>query len=74
MASDVSQSQQENEMIRKETDELEQKYEELKKECAEKMELMNSQLNEQDGKHSSIEEALDKQISDQAEEIKNKVE
>lgn len=33
-------------MIRKETDELELKYEELKKECTEKMELMSTQLDE----------------------------
>ena len=41
MASDVAQSQQENELIRKETDELETKYDELKKECTEKMALMS---------------------------------
>ena len=41
MASDVAQSQQENELIRKETDELETKYDELMKECTEKMALMS---------------------------------
>ena len=38
------------------------------------MELMTNQLNEQDGKHVTIEEALDQQINDQAEEIKKKAE
>jgi len=58
MASDVAQSQAENELIRKETDELEAKYAELKKECTEKMALMTQQLDEQDGKHEDIESTL----------------
>ena len=46
MSSDVAQSKAENDMIKKETDELEVKYEELKKECAEKMALMTTSLEE----------------------------
>ena len=42
MAEDVAKSREENELIMKETSELEGKYEDLKKECAEKMELMTT--------------------------------
>lgn len=40
MAEDVDRSKEENDLIRKETEDLTGKYEELKKECTEKMELM----------------------------------
>lgn len=46
MAQDVEQSKEENELIRKETEELTQKYEELSKECTEKMQLMQESLAE----------------------------
>lgn len=61
-------------MIRKETNELELKYEGLKMECAEKMELMTTSLEGQDEKHESIELALDTQITSQAEEVKKRAE
>ena len=74
MSSDVAQSKAENDMIKKETDELEIKYEELKLECAEKKAIMIASLEEQDGKQESIEQALDTQISSQAEEVKKRAE
>ena len=74
MSSDVAQSKAENDMIKKETDELEIKYEELKLECAEKKAIMITSLEEQDGKQESIEQALDTQISSQAEEVKKRAE
>ena len=46
MAEDVAKSREENELIQKETADLEKKHEELQKECAEKMELMTTQLGE----------------------------
>ena len=45
-----------------ETQDLEAKYIELKKECEEKMELMSKQIEEQESKQGSIEETLDEQI------------
>lgn len=66
MAEDVSKSREENELIQKETADLEVKYEELQKECSEKMELMTQQLGEQDGKQSGIEDTLTTQIDTQA--------
>ena len=74
MAEDVAKSKEENELIQKETADLEVKYEELQKECAEKMELMTTQLGEQDGKQSGIEDTLTTQIDNQAEELKKQVE
>jgi hypothetical protein len=50
MAEDLKASTEENELIKKETADLEAKYEDLKKECTEKMEMMTKQLGEQDGK------------------------
>ena len=58
MADDVERSKEENEQIRKETEDLEQKYQELKSECTEKMELMTTQMDEQDGKSQNIEDTL----------------
>ena len=46
MEKDVSQSQEENKQLIVETSDLENKYEDLKKECAEKIELMNTQMSE----------------------------
>ena len=46
MEKDVSQSQEENKQLIAETADLENKYEDLKKECAEKIELMNTQMSE----------------------------
>ncbi len=74
MADDVGRSKEENEMIAKETEDLTVKYEDLKKECIEKMELMTTQMSEQDGKSTSIEDTLNVQINTQAEEIKKQVE
>ena len=42
MSEDVAKSREENELIMKETAELKGKYEDLKTECAEKMELMST--------------------------------
>ena len=58
MADDVAKSREENQALQKETEELEVKYEDLKKECTEKIELMTTQLDEQGGKQSSIESTL----------------
>lgn len=69
MAEDVAKSKEENDKLIVETAELEGKYEELKKECADKTELMNTQMNEQDGKSDSITETLETQIDGQAEEL-----
>jgi len=74
MAEDVARSKEENELIQKETEDLEGKYEELRKECSEKMEMMSKQLEEQDGKSAGIEDTLTTQINTQAEEIKKQVE
>lgn len=74
MADDVGRSKEENDMIAKETEDLTVKYEDLKKECIEKMELMSTQMSEQDGKSTSIEDTLNVQINTQAEEIKKQVE
>ena len=40
MAEDVEKSKEENELLKKETADLEAKFEDLKKECVEKMEMM----------------------------------
>jgi len=69
MAEDVGKSKEENDKLIVETAELEGKYEELKKECADKTELMNTQMNEQDGKSGNISETLETQIDSQAEEL-----
>lgn len=74
MSEDVAKSREENELIQKETADLQVKYEELQKECTEKMELMTTQLGEQDGKQSGIEDTLTTQIDTQAEELKKQVE
>ena len=63
MADDVERSKEENDMIRKETEDLTVKYQELKQECTEKMELMTKQMEDQDGKSSSIEDTLSEQIN-----------
>ena len=46
----MSTHQKENEELVKETADLRVKYEDLKKECEEKMELMAKQIAEQDDK------------------------
>lgn len=73
MAEDVGKSKEENDKLIVETAELEGKYEELKKECADKTELMNTQMNEQDGKSGNISETLETQIDSQAEELQKQV-
>ena len=45
MKDDIKNHQSENQDLIKETAELEEKYEHLKKECEEKMELMENQIN-----------------------------
>ena len=50
--------QKENDELTKETADLKLKYEDLKKECEEKMELMQKQIAEQDDKQNSIEDTL----------------
>lgn len=74
MAEDVEKSKEENEILKKETADLEAKYEDLKKECNEKMEMMTAQLIEQDGKQENIHSTLTTQIDSQAEELKKQVE
>lgn len=54
MAEDLKASTEENELIKKETADLQMKSEDLKKECTEKMEMMTNQLSEQDGKQEEI--------------------
>ena len=73
MAEDVAKSRQENELISKETAELEGKYQALQTECKEKMELMAKQLAEQGTKQNTIEDTLTTQIDTQAEELKKQV-
>ena len=73
MAEDVAKSKEENEALIAETQDLEGKYEELKKECAEKTALMNEQMSEQDGKSTSITDTLETQIDNQAEELQKQV-
>ena len=58
MADDVAKSKEENNLIKTETEDLESKYEALQKECAEKIELMTKQMEEQDDKQGSIEDTL----------------
>ena len=59
MQDDITNHQKENQELIKETADLHVKYEELQKECEEKMGLMSKQVEEQDTKQSSIEETLD---------------
>lgn len=73
MAEDLAKSREENELIKKETEDLEAKQVELSKECQEKMELMTKQLEEQGDKQESIETTLTAQIDNQAEELKKQV-
>ena len=58
MADDVAKSKEENDLIKKETEDLEQKYVDLTKECNEKIELMTKQMEDQDTKQNSIEDTL----------------
>lgn len=74
MADDVARSKEENEMIRRETEELDAKFQELSKECVEKMGMMDKQLDEQESKQNGIEDTLTTQIDSQAEELKKQVE
>lgn len=69
MSDDVAKSKEENDLIKKETEDLEQKYVDLTKECNEKIELMTKQMEDQDTKQSSIEDTLTGQIDKQAEEL-----
>lgn len=74
MADDVARSKEENDLIRKETEDLDVKFQELAKECQEKMELMDKQIEEQNNKQNGIEDTLTTQIDTQAEELKKQVE
>ena len=65
----MSTHQKENDELTKETADLKVKYEDLKKECEEKMELMQKQIAEQDEKQNSIEDTLSGQIQNQIGEI-----
>lgn len=46
MADDIGKSKEESALIQKETADLEVKQQELEKECKEKIELMNKQLED----------------------------
>lgn len=54
MQEDVAKSREENNEITEDTKNLTEKYEELKKETEEKMEIMTKQLSEQSGKQGDI--------------------
>lgn len=54
MSEDVAKSRDENNEITKDTQSLTEKYEELKKETEEKMEIMTNQISEQGSKQGEI--------------------
>ena len=54
MQEDINKSKEENKEITEDTKNLTEKYEELKKETEEKMEIMTKQLSEQDSKQGDI--------------------
>ena len=59
MEEDVAKSRAENNEITEDTKQLTEKYEELKKETEEKMEIMSTQLSEQGSKQGDISTQLD---------------
>ena len=73
MSEDLATHVNENTELIKETADLTQKYEDLQKECKEKMQLMTEQMEDSEKKQDSIEQTLTEQIDNQTKQIHEQI-
>lgn len=73
MSDDLKKTETENDELRKDTENLQTKYDELSGECDEKLQLMSTQIENQGEKQDTIETSLQEQIDKQVETIRGQI-